>query len=87
MGWLGWLGLLEITKVPYLQHYYDTGSLDKESFVWERVTEGWSCDGGCQDKWLAAAEMFWEQSGNALESAKGLGLRVSVRMERMVVTL
>ena len=33
-----WL-LLEITKIPYLQHYYYTGCLDKEILVLERVSE------------------------------------------------
>ena len=26
-------------KVPYLQHYYDTGCLDEESYGMDRVTE------------------------------------------------
>ena len=31
--------LLEITKILYLQHYYDTGCLDREIFVLERVSQ------------------------------------------------
>ena len=45
----------------------------------ERVPEHWSGDDGFQSEWLAAAEMFWEQLGNALGSATGLGLRDGTR--------
>ena len=36
------------------------------------------------DKRLAAAEMFWVYSGNALGSAKGFGLRLGGRWNEVV---
>jgi len=72
------LGSVEIfAKVPYLQHYYDTGCMEEGSSVLERVAEVRSSDDSCLDECLAAAEMFWVHSGNALGSAKGLGLRLA----------
>ena len=36
------------------------------------------------EKWLGAAEIFWVHSGNALGSAKGLGLRLTGRWNKLV---